>query len=113
MTTHCLKNSKDPNYFEDAQIQWPKESDHEQVLKQQPSLNHKNFWPRIKIQTKTKDKSAISTKADILVEGIEITKDDPMWKTISISAGIYPIILLNIYTLRQPNAAKKENQHYH
>ena len=71
MAAHGLKNSKDPDYFAPM----------DRVSKQQQSLNHKNFWPRIKIQTtKTKDTSAISTKADILVEGIEITKDDPIWQ---------------------------------
>ena len=37
--------------------------------------------------------------------GIGIMKKDPIWRRIS--TGIDPIILLDIYTLRQPNAAKK------
>ena len=60
----------------------------EQVLKQQRTVNHQNFQPRIKITiTKIKQKiNHLSTKAnianntdkllDLLDEGTEIVKDD-------------------------------------
>ena len=70
-------------------------------------------------ENKTKDTSSISTKADIvnnadkllalLDEDTKIKKDNPIWQTMSISAGNDAILLLNVCT---PRRATK-NIHYH
>ena len=101
-------------FFDDAQIQWPKESNHEQVSKQQPGAHTNHTLAKNKNnhhKNKTKDKSSISTIAytvnntnklfDLLDEQTKIMKGNPIWQTMYISAGNDAILLLNVCTPRR------------
>ena len=104
-------------YFEDGPITWPPQgNNHGQISNQQAEIKCQEFLSsNINNNNKNKTKDELSTtKADItnnteklhlvdlIDEGTPIFKDDPMWQTMSISAGIEPTIIFHIYRPKQP-----------
>ena len=104
-------------FLEDEQTTChPKENNRGQISNQQPdNLKIQDSLTQNKNnnnKNKTNDEVSITTKEDItnntdklvdlLNEGTAILKDDPILRTMSISAGIDPILLFHVYHSKQP-----------